>query len=264
MGGADTLLYLLHPVPTPSNLPTRGSTIPSVSIHLADHHLTQLPAQSTGSSATGQHHLGFVSSAVLHILALRWISSTWTGLGGISAKPSPEKVRVCLSSTCLPSRPIPWSDNAFPGAGHFNRLGSPPLKLPSGKVVALKKLHRLEAEEPAFDNSFKNEAQMLTNIQHRNIVKLYKFCLHNRCMFLVYEYMERGSLFCALRIDTEDVELGWTQRVKVVKAIAHALSYLHHDCNPPIIHRDISSNNILLNSKLEAFVSTLALQDCYI
>ncbi|KAF5933547.1 hypothetical protein HYC85_029718 [Camellia sinensis] len=136
--------------------------------------------------------------------------------------------------------------------------------LPSGKVVSLKKLHHLEAKEPTFDKSFKNEVQILTNIRHRNIVKLYKFCLHNTCMFLVYEYMERGSLFCALRFDTEDVELGWTQRVKIVKAITHAISYLHHDCNLPIVHRDISSNYILLNFKLEAFVSTLALQDYYI
>ncbi|CAL5325087.1 unnamed protein product [Camellia sinensis] len=77
-------------------------------------------------------------------------------------------------------------------------------QLPSGKVVS-SKLHHLEAEEPTFDKSLKNEAQMSTNIRHQNIVKLYRFCLHNTCMSLVYEYMERGSLFCALRIDTEDV-----------------------------------------------------------
>ncbi|XP_059651174.1 probable leucine-rich repeat receptor-like protein kinase At1g35710 [Cornus florida] len=128
-------------------------------------------------------------------------------------------------------------------------------ELPSGKVVALKKLHKLEAEEPAFDKSFKNEVRMLTNIRHRNIVKLYGFCLHKRCMFLVYEYMERGSLFCVLRDDAEAVELNWTRRVNTIKGIAHALSYMHYDCYPPIVHRDISSNNILLNSKLEAFVS---------
>ncbi|CAL5325085.1 unnamed protein product [Camellia sinensis] len=121
-------------------------------------------------------------------------------------------------------------------------------QLPSGKVVAF------EAEEPTFDKSFRNEVQMLTNIWHQNIVKLYGFCLHNRCMFLVYEYIERGSLFCALRIDVEAVELGWTQRVNIVKSIAHALSYLHHDCTPPIVHRDISTNNILLNSEMEAFI----------
>ncbi|XP_059638699.1 MDIS1-interacting receptor like kinase 2-like [Cornus florida] len=128
-------------------------------------------------------------------------------------------------------------------------------QLPSGEVVALKKLHKLEAEEPAFDRSFKNEVQMLTEIRHRNIVKLYGFCLHNRCMFLIYEYMERGSIFYALRYDDEAVELNWTRRVNIIKGITHALSYMHHDCNPPIIHRDISSSNILLDSESEAFVS---------
>ncbi|XP_059638708.1 MDIS1-interacting receptor like kinase 2-like [Cornus florida] len=128
-------------------------------------------------------------------------------------------------------------------------------QLPSGEVVALKKLHKLEAEEPAFDRSFKNEVQMLTEIRHRNIVKLYGFYLHNRCMFLIYEYMERGSLFCALRYNDEVVELNWSRRVNVIKGIAHALSYMHHDCNPPIVHCDISSSNILLDSELEAFVS---------
>ncbi|KAM7461196.1 hypothetical protein LguiA_029317 [Lonicera macranthoides] len=128
-------------------------------------------------------------------------------------------------------------------------------QLPSGKIVALKKLHRFEAEEPAFDKSFKNEVEVLSNIRHKNIVKLYGLCLHNRCMFLVYEYMERGSLFSALRDDAEAVELDWTKRVTVVKGIAHALSYMHHDCTPPIAHRDISSNNILLNLKQDAFVA---------
>uniref|UniRef100_A0A2N9HP24 non-specific serine/threonine protein kinase n=1 Tax=Fagus sylvatica TaxID=28930 RepID=A0A2N9HP24_FAGSY len=128
-------------------------------------------------------------------------------------------------------------------------------QLPSGKVVALKKLHRFEAEDPTFDKSFKNEVKMLTEIRHRNIVKLHGYCLHKRCMFLVYEYMEMGSLFCVLSNDVEAVELNWTKRVNIIKDIAHAISYMHHECIPVIVHRDISSNNILLNSKLEAFVS---------
>ncbi|XP_050243562.1 MDIS1-interacting receptor like kinase 2-like isoform X1 [Quercus robur] len=128
-------------------------------------------------------------------------------------------------------------------------------QLPNGKVVALKKLHRLEAEDPNFDKSFRNEVKILTEIRHRNIVKLHGYCLHKRCMFLVYEYMERGSLFCVLRNNAEAVELDWMKRVNIIKSIAHALSYMHHESVPVIVHRDISSNNILLNSELEAFVS---------
>ncbi|OMO58857.1 hypothetical protein COLO4_34357 [Corchorus olitorius] len=128
-------------------------------------------------------------------------------------------------------------------------------ELPSGKVVALKKLHRREAEEPAFDKSFRNEIKFLTEIRHRNIVKLHGYCIHNRCMFLIYQYMERGSLLWVLSDDVEAVELDWMKRVNVVKSAAHALSYLHYECTPIIVHRDISSSNILLNSDLEAFVS---------
>ncbi|KAH9768655.1 MDIS1-interacting receptor like kinase 2 [Citrus sinensis] len=128
-------------------------------------------------------------------------------------------------------------------------------RLPSGKVVALKKLHRSETEELASLESFRNEARLLSQIRHRNIVKLYGFCLHEKCMFLIYEYMEMGSLFCVLRTDEEAVGLDWAKRVNIVKGMAHALSYLHHDCTPPIVHRDISSNNILLNLELEAFVA---------
>ncbi|XP_034706299.1 probable leucine-rich repeat receptor-like protein kinase At1g35710 [Vitis riparia] len=128
-------------------------------------------------------------------------------------------------------------------------------QLPSGKVVAVKKLHRSEIDEPAYLRSFKNEVRMLEQIRHRNIVKLHGYCLHNRCMFLIYMYMGRGSLYCMLSDAVEAVELDWVKRVNIVKNMAHALSYMHHDCTPSIIHRDISSSNILLDSKLEGFVS---------
>ncbi|KAI4313229.1 hypothetical protein L6164_026222 [Bauhinia variegata] len=128
-------------------------------------------------------------------------------------------------------------------------------QIPSGRIVALKKLHRLECQEPSFDRSFQNEVKMLTEIRHKNIVKLYGFCLHNKCMFLVYEYMERGSLLWVLSNDDEAQELNWSKRVNIIKGIANALSYMHHDCTSTFLHRDISGSNVLLNSELEAFVS---------
>jgi len=127
-------------------------------------------------------------------------------------------------------------------------------QLPSGKVVALKKLHGYEAEVPSFDESFRNEVRILSEIKHRHIVKLYGFCLHKRIMFLIYQYMERGSLFSVLYDDVEAVEFKWRKRVHTVKGVAFALSYLHHDCTAPILHRDVSSSNILLNSEWQASV----------
>ncbi|KAL9166992.1 hypothetical protein ABFS82_05G067100 [Erythranthe guttata] len=126
-------------------------------------------------------------------------------------------------------------------------------QLPTGKVVAVKKLHKFEGENPNY-MCFRNEAKVLSEIRHRNIVKLLGFCLHKRCMFLIYEYMQRGSLFCVLRDSDEAVELNWAKRVNIVEGIARALSYMHHDCSPPILHRDISTSNVLLNSKLDAFI----------
>ncbi|XP_061371037.1 probable leucine-rich repeat receptor-like protein kinase At1g35710 [Gastrolobium bilobum] len=128
-------------------------------------------------------------------------------------------------------------------------------QLPSGKIVALKKLHQLESQNPSFDKSFRNEVKVLTEIRHRNIVKLYGFCLHNRCMFLVYQYMERGSLVHVLSNGVEAEELNWSKRVNIIREMTHALSYMHHDCTPPIVHRDVSSSNVLLNTQLEAYVS---------
>ncbi|KAL0322587.1 UNVERIFIED_CONTAM: MDIS1-interacting receptor like kinase [Sesamum angustifolium] len=93
-------------------------------------------------------------------------------------------------------------------------------ELPNGRVVALKKLHRLERENPTYDKCFKNEADILQGIRHQNIVRLFGYCLHNRCMFLIYEYVERGSLFCILKDENEAGELDWVTRANVVKGVS--------------------------------------------
>ncbi|KAH7857947.1 hypothetical protein Vadar_018199 [Vaccinium darrowii] len=112
-----------------------------------------------------------------------------------------------------------------------------------------------EGSENGEIKSFENEIATLTEIRHRNIVKLHGFCHHEKHTFLVCEYMEKGSLKDVLSREREAMELDWRKRVNVIKGVAHALSYLHHNCVPPIIHRDISSKNVLLNSEMEARVS---------
>ena len=105
-------------------------------------------------------------------------------------------------------------------------------------------------------SNIKCYASTFSNIQirHWSIVKPLGFCFQEVHSFLVYEFMERGSLVNML-CNEGATELNWPTRIRVVKSVAYALSYMHQDCVPPIIHRDISSKNILLSSDLEAYVS---------
>ena len=128
-------------------------------------------------------------------------------------------------------------------------------ELPTGRVVAVKKLHPPQDGEMSSLKAFTSEIRALTEIRHRNIVKFYGYCSHARHSFLVYKLMEKGSLRNILSNEEEAIGLDWIRRLNIVKGVAEALSYMHHDCSPPIIHRDISSNNVLLDSEYEAHVS---------
>ncbi|RVW27705.1 MDIS1-interacting receptor like kinase 2 [Vitis vinifera] len=102
--------------------------------------------------------------------------------------------------------------------------------------------------------ALKSEIHALTHIRHCNIVKLYGFSSFVEISFLVYEFMEKASLRNILSNDEEVEKLDWIVRINNVKGMAKALSYMHHDCSPPIVHRDILSNNVLLDSEYEAHV----------
>ena len=129
--------------------------------------------------------------------------------------------------------------------------------LPTGQVVAVKRLNISDSSDiPTINRrSFENEIRTLTEVRHRHIIKLYGFCSWKRCLFLVYEYVERGSLRNVLYGVEGAAELGWSTRVKIVQGVAHAMAYLHHDCFPPIVHRDVSLNNILLEMEFEPRLS---------
>ena len=88
-----------------------------------------------------------------------------------------------------------------------------------------------------------------------NVIKLFGFCSHPQQSFLVYEFLEGGSIKDLLSNKEEEVSFDWIRRANVVKGVADALSYMHHNCSPPIVHQDISSKNILLDSKYEAHIS---------
>ncbi|KAI6698868.1 hypothetical protein NL676_018987 [Syzygium grande] len=98
--------------------------------------------------------------------------------------------------------------------------------------------------------SFDDGIRVLTDIWHRNVIKLHGSCSKRGCIYLVYEFVERGSLAKVLYGGTGAIEMDWGTRVNIIHGVAHAIAYLHHDCSQPIVHRDITLNNILLEPDL--------------
>ncbi|MQL94998.1 hypothetical protein Taro_027662 [Colocasia esculenta] len=150
-----------------------------------------------------------------------------------------------------------FSDSCCIGKGGFGSVYR--AKLPTGNLVAVKRFHMSDSGDvpEAVRKSFENEIQALTEVRHRNIVKLYGFCAAGGCMYLVYEYVEKGSLGKVLYGEEGGAagEFGWAARVRVIQGLAHALAYLHHDHLPPIVHRDVSINNVLLEAGFVARLS---------
>jgi hypothetical protein len=129
-------------------------------------------------------------------------------------------------------------------------------ELEGGRIYAIKLLHSVDYTD---EKAFHAEIQVLTKVRHRCIVKLYGYCSHSKCKFLAYDFIQRGSLASNLQDEQLAKELNWSKRVAIVKDVAQALSYLHHDYDTPIIHRDIKSSNILLDCDFKACVSDFGL-----
>ncbi|XWS40495.1 hypothetical protein CRYUN_Cryun18bG0144700 [Craigia yunnanensis] len=129
--------------------------------------------------------------------------------------------------------------------------------MPNGEQVAVKKLLAI-SKGSSHDNGLSAEIQTLGKIRHRNIVRLLAFCSNKETNLLVYEYMPNGSLGEVLH-GKGGGYFRWDTRLKIAIEAAKGLCYLHHDCSPLILHRDVKSNNILLNSDFEAHVADFGL-----
>lgn len=128
--------------------------------------------------------------------------------------------------------------------------------MPDGVDVAIKRLVGRGAGRN--DHGFSAEIKTLGQIKHRNIVRLLGYVSNKDTNLLLYEYMPNGSLGEMLH-GSKGAHLQWEMRYKIAVEAAKGLSYLHHDCSPLIIHRDVKSNNILLDSDFEAHVADFGL-----
>ncbi|XP_021818885.1 probable LRR receptor-like serine/threonine-protein kinase At2g23950 [Prunus avium] len=145
-----------------------------------------------------------------------------------------------------------FSSKNILGAGGFGNVYKG--KLGDGTVVAVKRLK--DVTGTAGESQFRTELEMISLAVHRNLLRLIGYCATSNERLLVYPYMSNGSVAARLR---GKPALDWNTRKKIAIGAARGLLYLHEQCDPKIIHRDVKAANVLLDDYCEAIVGDFGL-----
>ncbi|XP_022947192.1 probable LRR receptor-like serine/threonine-protein kinase At2g16250 [Cucurbita moschata] len=132
--------------------------------------------------------------------------------------------------------------------------------LDNGANVVIKKIDLRTVKK----ETYRVELDFFSKASHTRLVPLLGHCLDNEHeKFLVYKYMPNGDLASSLvrksNVDDENVQsLDWITRLKIASGAAEGLAYMHHECSPPLVHRDVQASSILLDDKFEVRLGSLS------
>ncbi|XP_042412473.1 probable LRR receptor-like serine/threonine-protein kinase At2g28960 isoform X2 [Zingiber officinale] len=132
--------------------------------------------------------------------------------------------------------------------------------LEDGTDVAIKRQRHSSQQS---DMEFFAELRSLTQVHHTNLISLIGYCKDRSYLAIVYEYMPQGNLQDHLRGEAGFPVLTWVERLQIAYQAAQGLDYLHTRCNPPIVHRDVKSSNILLGADLEAKITDFGISKAW-
>ncbi|GLJ51891.1 hypothetical protein SUGI_1102400 [Cryptomeria japonica] len=140
------------------------------------------------------------------------------------------------------------------GEGGFGQVFKGTLK--NGNIVTIKKLTL--GRSPRAIAEFESEVKLISNVHHKNLVRLLGCCRQGQERLLVYEYMPNSSLDRII-FGEHEKPLSWKERFNIILGTARGLAYLHEEFHVCIIHRDIKSSNILLDENFQAKIADFGL-----
>uniref|UniRef100_A0A0D9V5P0 non-specific serine/threonine protein kinase n=1 Tax=Leersia perrieri TaxID=77586 RepID=A0A0D9V5P0_9ORYZ len=145
-----------------------------------------------------------------------------------------------------------FSESNLLGQGGFGQVYKGTIR---GQEVAIKKLRSGSGQG---EREFQAEVEIISRVHHKNLVSLVGYCIYGEQRLLVYEYVPNKTLEFHLHGSGRPA-LDWPRRWKIAVGSAKGLAYLHEDCHPKIIHRDIKAANILLDYTFEPKVADFGL-----
>ncbi|KAJ3703796.1 hypothetical protein LUZ61_007501 [Rhynchospora tenuis] len=164
-----------------------------------------------------------------------------------------------LDISKLPSIPHNrFNDKNLIGSGGFGQVYKGTLPKSSAKVA----VKRISHHSKQGVREFVSEIASLSRLRHRNLVQLLGYCRRQGELFLVYDFVENGSLD-KLLFDGEKPALSWSERFKVIKDVATGLLYLHEGWEQVVVHRDIKASNVLLDANHNGKLSDFGLARLY-
>ncbi|XP_019101475.1 PREDICTED: protein STRUBBELIG-RECEPTOR FAMILY 4-like isoform X2 [Camelina sativa] len=210
----------------------------------------------TKASVKRTSSVSFKNSPTFHLIPSTQVVATPDRFSNLEESPDTRGVKA-FTLTDLQNSASGFSPNRLLGEGTIGRVYK--AKYQDGRKFAVKEIDSslLGKGNP---EEFSHIVSSISSIHHPNMAELVGYCSEQGRNMLVYTYFTSGSLHRFLHLsDDFSKPLTWNTRIRIALGTAQAIEYLHEACSPPLVHKNIKSSNILLDSELNPHLSDYGL-----